>query len=79
MGMEGFVEPPEWLFVVAFLGIAVAVILPIARKLNVGILITVAMVVGVFGAFVIWLQHRNIMDWWRDRGRRDKTDDTHDA
>lgn len=79
MSSGGFVERPEWLFVVALICVVAAAVLPVARKIDLGILGTVGVIVGILGAFVLWLQHRNIMDWLRDRKCRRKTNETHDA
>jgi hypothetical protein len=71
---EGFANPPELLIIVAALSIISAVVLPVAMKWHFGILPTVGIILGVFGFFVLWLQHRNILDWLRGRRWRAKKD-----
>ena len=71
----GFANPPELLIIVAVLSIISAVVLPVAIKRHFGILPTVGIILGGFGLFVLWLQHRNIIDWLRGRrwrGRKDR-------
>ena len=75
----GFANPPELLIVLAVLVVVAAVILPVAVKRGWGVLATAGMIVGGLGVFVLWLQHRNIIDWLRGRRRRDIGDDKHDA
>jgi protein-S-isoprenylcysteine O-methyltransferase Ste14 len=71
---RGFANPPDLLIIAVVLSIIAAVVLPVAIKMHWGILPAVGMVLGGFGLFVLWLQHRNIIDWLRGRRWRDRKD-----
>ena len=73
---EGFRNPPELLIVVAVIAVISAFVLPVAFKLHLSIWVAVGIIAGAFGLFVVWLQHRNILDWLRGRRWRRKNHDT---
>ena len=71
----GFTNPPELLIVVAIFAIISAIILPAAFKHHWNVWATVGIIVGAFALFVLWIQHRNIIDWFRGRKWRKRDHD----
>jgi uncharacterized protein (DUF983 family) len=72
---DGFSNPPELLIIVAVLAVISAFVLPAAVKLHLSVWVTVGIIAGAFALFVLWLQHRNILDWLRGRRWRKKDHD----
>lgn len=72
---DGFSNRSERLIVVAVLAVISAFVLPVALKLHLSIWSAVGIIAGAFGLFVVWLQHRNILDWLKGCRWRKKNND----
>ena len=58
----------------AILGVIAGVALPVTFKLHLSLPLTVGVILEGVALFVLWLQHRNIIDWLRGRRWRIKSD-----